>query len=59
MSISSSELKLSEKVNKDNYAINHYCRVTDCSPHLDGNRGWAQQAQYNKFVREWVEGLGW
>ena len=34
------------------------CRVTDCSPHLDGNREWAQQAQYNKFVREWVEELG-
>ena len=35
-----------------------YCRVTDCSPHLDGNREWAQRAQYNKFVREWVEELG-
>ena len=34
------------------------CRVTDCSPHLDGNREWAQRAQYNKFVREWVEDLG-
>ena len=36
----------------------NYCRVTDCSPHLDGNREWAQRAQYNKFVREWVEELG-
>ena len=35
-----------------------YCRVSDCSPHLDGNREWAQRAQYNKFVREWVEELG-
>ena len=34
------------------------CRVTNCSPHLDGNRKWAQQAQYNKFVREWVKELG-
>ena len=31
------------------------CRVINCSPHLDGNRRWAQQAQYNKFVREWVK----
>ena len=38
---------------------NNVCRDTDCSPHLDGNRGWAQQAQYNKFVREWVEEFGW
>ena len=30
----------------------HNCRVTDRSPHLDGNREWAQRAQYNKFVRE-------
>ena len=37
---------------------NDYCRVTDCSPHLDGNREWAQQSQYNKFIREWVEELG-
>ena len=37
---------------------NEYCRVTNCSPHLDGNRKWAQQAQYNKFVREWVKELG-
>ena len=36
-----------------------YCRVTDRSPHLDGNREWAQRAQYNKFVREWVEEFGW
>ena len=35
------------------------CRVTNCSPHLNRNRKWAQQAQYNKFVREWVEELGW
>ena len=35
-----------------------YCRVTNCSPHLDGNRKWAQQARYNKFVREWVKELG-
>ena len=34
------------------------CRVTNCSPHLDGNRRWAQQAKYNKFVREWVKELG-
>ena len=34
------------------------CRVTDRSPHLDGNREWAQRSQYNKFVREWVEELG-
>ena len=34
------------------------CRVTDRSPHLDGNREWAQRAQYNRFVREWVEELG-
>ena len=40
------------------YLVYIYCRVTDCSPHLDGNREWAQQAQYNKFVREWVEELG-
>ena len=38
--------------------FNSYCRVTDRSPHLDGNREWAQRAQYNKFVREWVEELG-
>ena len=38
---------------------NHKCKDTDYSPHLDGNRGWAQQAQYNKFVREWVEEFGW
>ena len=37
---------------------NNNCRVTNCSPHLDGNRKWAQQARYNKFVREWVEELG-
>ena len=37
----------------------YICKDTDCSPHLDGNRGWAQQAQYNKFVREWVEEFGW
>ena len=37
---------------------NNNCRVTNCSPHPDGNRKWAQQAQYNKFVREWVKGLG-
>ena len=37
---------------------NSICRVSDGSPHLDGNRKWAQQAQYNKFVREWVEELG-
>ena len=36
----------------------HNCRVTDRSPHLDGNREWAQRAQYNRFVREWVEELG-
>ena len=35
-----------------------FCRVTNCSPHLDGNKKWAQQAQYNKFVREWVKELG-
>ena len=34
------------------------CRVTNCSPHPDGNRRWAQQAQYNKFVREWAKALG-
>ena len=34
------------------------CRVTNCSPHLNRNRKWAQQAQYNKFVREWVKELG-
>ena len=34
------------------------CRVTNCSLHLDGNRRWAQQAQNNKFVREWVKELG-
>ena len=36
-----------------------YCKDTDYSPHLDGNKGWAQQAQYNKFMREWVKKLGW
>ena len=40
-------------------SLNRYCRDTDYSPHLAGNRGWAQQAQYNKFVREWVEEFGW
>ena len=35
-----------------------FCRVTNCSPYLDGNRKWAQQARYNKFVREWVKELG-
>ena len=40
------------------YLYIYICRVTDCSPHLDGNREWAQRAQYNKFVREWVEELG-
>ena len=34
------------------------CRVTDCSPHLNRNGKWAQLAQYNKFVREWVKELG-
>ena len=34
------------------------CRVTNCSPHLNRNRKWAQHAQYNKFVREWVKELG-
>ena len=38
--------------------VNKICRVTNCSPHLDGNRKWAQLAQYNKFVREWVKELG-
>ena len=38
--------------------IKGYCRVTNCSPHLNRNRKWAQQAQYNKFVREWVKELG-
>ena len=40
------------------YIYIYICRVTNCSPHLDGNRRWAQQAQYNKFVREWVKELG-
>ena len=34
------------------------CRVTNCSTHLNRSRKWAQQAQYNKFVREWVKKLG-
>ena len=34
------------------------CRVTSFSPHLSRNRKWAQQAQYNRFVREWVKELG-
>ena len=38
--------------------MKYTCRVTDRSPHLDGSREWAQRAQYNKFVREWVEELG-
>ena len=37
---------------------NTNCRVTNCSPHLNRNRKWAQQAQYNRFVREWVKELG-
>ena len=41
-----------------NFIVSDYCRVTNCSPHLDGNRKWAQQARYNKFVREWVKELG-
>ena len=45
-----------KKEKKKNYNM---CRDTDYSPHLAGNRGWAQQAQYNKFVREWVEEFGW
>ena len=36
----------------------YICRVTNCSPHLNRNRKCAQQAQYNKFVREWVKELG-
>ena len=31
---------------------------TQIVAHTDGNREWAQQAQYNKFVREWVEEFG-
>ena len=38
--------------------VDDCCRVTNCSPHLDRNRRWAQQAQNNKFVREWVKELG-
>ena len=37
---------------------NTNCRVTNCSPHLSRNRKWVQQAQYNRFVREWVKELG-
>ena len=40
------------------FFLDIYCRVTNCSPHLNRNRKWAQQAQYNKFVREWVKELG-
>ena len=38
--------------------VDTYCRVTSFSPHLSRNRKWAQQAQYNRFVREWVKELG-
>ena len=34
------------------------CRDTSFSPHLSRDRKWAQQAQYNRFVREWVKELG-
>ena len=37
---------------------NSYCRVTSFSPLLSRNRKWAQPAQYNRFVREWVKELG-
>ena len=48
------------KILRQQYFYNkYYCKDTDWGPHLDGNRGWAQQAQYNKFVREWVEEFGW
>ena len=46
------------KLKSTRNTMKHFCRVTNCSPHLDGNRKWAQQARYNKFVREWVEELG-
>ena len=41
-----------------NLTVINNCRVTNCSPHLNRNRKWAQQAHYNKFVREWVKELG-
>ena len=37
---------------------NCFCRVTSFSPLLSRNRKWAQPAQYNRFVREWVKELG-
>ena len=36
----------------------YICRVTRFSPLLSRNRKWAQPAQYNRFVREWVKELG-
>ena len=44
--------------NNNNNNEKRFCRVTNCSPHLNRNRKWAQQAQYNRFVREWVKELG-
>ena len=41
-----------------NFFFYTLCRVTSFSPHLSRNRKWAQQAQYNRFVREWVKELG-
>ena len=46
------------EVLKTIYIYIYICRVTNCSPHLNRNRKWAQQAQYNRFVREWVKELG-
>ena len=44
---------------QESYLTSQYsCRVTSFSPHLCRNRKWAQQAQYNRFVREWVKELG-
>ena len=40
------------------YIYIYKCSVTVFSPYLSRNRKWAQQAQYNRFVREWVKELG-
>ena len=53
------ELIIQDDEYDENKLLLWICKDTDWGPHLDGNRGWAQQAQYNKFVREWVEEFGW
>ena len=45
-------------INKKIKFTNSCCKDTSFSPHLNRDRKWAQQAQYNRFVREWVKEIG-